>query len=80
MFGPPWGQNLYPKDKKILNFRRGLALHRHAFSFSCIHVVSEKKNLSILTLFALSQKPQGGRKAEIINLCPPCPKDASYQI
>jgi hypothetical protein len=40
----PWGQNLYPKDNEIHNFGRGLpALHHHAFSFSYIHVVSEKK-------------------------------------
>jgi hypothetical protein len=26
------------------------------------------------------KRPQGVRKPEIHNLCPPCPKDASYQI
>jgi hypothetical protein len=41
---PPWGQNLYPKDNEIHNFSKGLpSLHHHAFSFSYIHVVSEKK-------------------------------------
>jgi hypothetical protein len=40
----PWGQNVYPENNEIHNFGRGLpALHQHAFSFSCIHVVSEKK-------------------------------------
>jgi hypothetical protein len=37
-------------------------------------------NSSILTLFAPPERPQGGKKPEIHNLCPPCPKDASYQI
>jgi hypothetical protein len=39
-----------------------------------------KKNWSILTLFALPQRPQGSRKPEIHNLCPPCSKNASYHI
>jgi hypothetical protein len=39
----PWGQNLYPKDNEINNFGRGRpALHYHAFSYSYIHVVSDK--------------------------------------
>jgi hypothetical protein len=77
---PPRGQNHYPEDNEMHNFGRGLpALHHHAFSFSYIHVVSEKiffQNWSILTLFAPPQRPQGGRKPEIHNLCPPCPNDA----
>jgi hypothetical protein len=41
---PPWGQNLYPEDNEIHSFGRGLpALNHHAFSFSYIPVVSEKK-------------------------------------
>jgi hypothetical protein len=40
---PPWGQYRYPEDNGIHNFGRRLpALHRHAFSFSYIYVVSEK--------------------------------------
>jgi hypothetical protein len=40
---PPWGQNLYPEDNEVHNFSKGLpSLHHHAFSFSYIHVVSEK--------------------------------------
>jgi hypothetical protein len=58
------GQNLYPEDNEIHNFGRDLpALHHHAFSFSYIHVVSEKNfflNSSILTLFAPPQRPRGG--------------------
>jgi hypothetical protein len=79
---PPWWQNLYPEDNKIHKFSRGLpALHHHAFSFSYIHVVSEKisflKKWSILALFALPHRPKGGKKPEIHNLSCPCPKDAS---
>jgi hypothetical protein len=63
---PPWGQNLYPEVNEIHSFGRGLpALHHHAFSFSYIHVVSEKiffLNWSILTLFALPQRPKGGQE------------------
>jgi hypothetical protein len=81
---PPWGQNLYPKDYEIHNFGRHIpALHHHAFRSSYIHVVSEEdffKNWSILTLFAPPHGPQESRKPEIHNLCPPCPKDTSYQI
>jgi hypothetical protein len=80
---PPWGLKLYPEDNKIHNFGRNLpALHHHAFSFSYIHVVLEKIfffKLSILTLLPHLKAP-GGRKPENQNLCPPCPKDASYQI
>jgi hypothetical protein len=44
----PRGQNRYPKDNEIHNFVRGRpALHHHAFSFSNIHVVSEKIFLKI---------------------------------
>jgi hypothetical protein len=63
---PPWGQNLYIEDNEIHNFGSGLPdLHHHAFRFSYIHIVSEKnlfkkKNWSILTLFALPQRPHGG--------------------
>jgi hypothetical protein len=55
---PPWGQNLYPKDHEIHNLGRGLpALHHHAFSFSCIHVVSEKMIfLKIGQFFSLGQE------------------------
>jgi hypothetical protein len=43
-FAPPWEQNPYHEDNEIHNFgRHHPALHRHAFSFSYIHVVSEKK-------------------------------------
>jgi hypothetical protein len=63
---PSWEQNLYSEDNEIHNFGRGLlALHHHAFSVSCIHVVSEKifkKKRLILTLFAPPQRPKGGKK------------------
>jgi hypothetical protein len=60
MFGPALGAKPLPRGY----FGRGLpALHHHAFSFSCIHVVSEKKiffkNWSILTCFAPHHRPQG---------------------
>jgi hypothetical protein len=75
----PGGKTSTPEEIEIHNFGRGLP----AFSFSYIHVVSEKNfflNSSILTLFDPPERPLGGKKPEIHNLCPPCPKDASYQI
>jgi hypothetical protein len=80
----PWGQNLYPEDNEIHNFGRSLpALHHHAFSFSYIHVVSEKNifyQLVNFDTFCPAPKPKGVRKPEIHNLCPPCPNNASNQI
>jgi hypothetical protein len=71
---PPRGQNLYPKGNEIHNFGRGFpALHHHAFSFSYIHVVSEKKMfLKLINIDTLCPAPKapGGRKPEIHNLCP----------
>jgi hypothetical protein len=48
MYGPALGgeggQNLYLEDNENHNFHGGIpALHYHAFSFSYIHIVSEKK-------------------------------------
>jgi hypothetical protein len=84
MFGPTLGENLYTGDNESHNFDRDLpALYRHAFIFSYIHVVSEKKIFQKLVnfdTFCPAPKAPGGRKPEINNLCPPCPKDASYQI
>jgi hypothetical protein len=83
MFGPTLGQNLYPKDDEIHNFSKGLpSLHHHAFSFSYIHVVSEKKifflKMANFDTFRPAPWAPGGRKPEIHNLCPTCPKDTSY--
>ena len=85
MFDPALGAKPLPKENEIHNFGRHIpALHHRAFSFSYIHLVSSEdfflKNWSILTLFTLPHGPQGGRKPEIHNLYPPCPKDTSYQI
>jgi hypothetical protein len=79
---PPWEQNLYPEDNEIHNFGRGFpALHLQAFSFSYIYVVSEKIFLIVnFDTFCPAPKAPGGRKPEINNLCPPCPKEASCQI
>jgi hypothetical protein len=78
---PPWGQNLYPVDNEIHNFGRDLpALYHHAFSFSYIHVVSEKifKKGQLWHFLPRPKGPRGCRKPEIHNLWPPCLKDASY--
>jgi hypothetical protein len=60
------------------------SLHHHAFSFSYIHVVSEKKiffqKLVNFDTFCPAPWAPGGRKPEIHNLCPLCPKNTSYQI
>jgi hypothetical protein len=46
MFDPALGQNLYLKDNEIHNFGIHIpALLNHAFIFSYIHIVSEKKIL-----------------------------------
>jgi hypothetical protein len=51
-FGPTLGQNVNPRDNEIHNFGRGLpVLHRHAFSVSCIYVVSEKNIFLIIGQF-----------------------------
>jgi hypothetical protein len=75
---PPWEQNLYPKDNEIHNFGRHLpALHCHAFSFSYIHLVSEKiffKKLVILTLFAPPKRPQEARNLKFTIYAPLVPK------
>ena len=86
MFDPALGTKPLPKENEIHNFGRHIPpLHHCAFSFSYIHVVSEEVfffflNWLILTLFAPPHGAQGGRKPEFHNLCPPCPKDTSYQI
>jgi hypothetical protein len=76
---PPWEQNLYPEEDEIHNFGRHLpALHRNAFRFSYIHVVSEKKvflkKLVNFDTFYSTPWAPGGRKPEIHNLCPLVPK------
>jgi hypothetical protein len=54
----------------------------YAFSFHHRCAVLEKflKTDHLLAIMALPLGPQVGGSSEIYNLCPPCPKDASYQI
>ena len=61
----PWGQNFYPEDNEIHNFSRSFpALYHHAFCFSYIQVVSEKKIFFKISLFwHFLPRPQGPRGA-----------------
>jgi hypothetical protein len=69
MFALPWEQYRYPEDYEFHNFGSGLlALHHHAFSFSSICEVVEKKifeNWSIMGSFCPSPKAPGTMKFTI---------------